>query len=69
MPPLREMRLRMRSIKNLSQVTRALEAVSASKARKAQQVRKEFRDQKVIRETRAMPAPEVQAEQMDQTHS
>ncbi len=37
MPPLREMRLRMRSIKNLSQVTRALEAVSASKARKAQQ--------------------------------
>jgi len=31
------MRLRMRSIKNLSQVTRALEAVSASKARKAQQ--------------------------------
>ena len=31
------MRLRMRSIKNISQVTRALEAVSASKVRRAQQ--------------------------------
>lgn len=31
------MRLRMRSVKNISQVTRALEAVSASKVRKAQQ--------------------------------
>lgn len=31
------MRLRMRSIRNISQVTRALEAVSASRVRKAQQ--------------------------------
>lgn len=33
----REIRLRIRSIKNISQVTRALQAVSASKVRKAQQ--------------------------------
>jgi F-type H+-transporting ATPase subunit gamma len=33
----REMRLRIRSVKNLSQVTRALQAVSASKVRKAMQ--------------------------------
>ena len=31
----REMKLRIRSVKNISQVTRALEAVSAAKARKA----------------------------------
>ena len=37
MAPLRTMRLRMRSVKNISQVTRALEAVSASKVRRAQQ--------------------------------
>src|SRR6185436_18978677 len=37
MPSLRSMRLRMRSVKNISQVTRALEAVSASKVRRAQQ--------------------------------
>src|SRR5574341_1293827 len=37
MPALREMRLRIRSVKNIAQVTRALEAVSASKVRKAQQ--------------------------------
>ncbi len=37
MASLRSMRLRMRSVKNISQVTRALEAVSASKVRKAQQ--------------------------------
>ncbi|MBI3241288.1 MAG: ATP synthase F1 subunit gamma [Chloroflexi bacterium] len=37
MASAREMRLRMRSVKNISQVTRALEAVSASKVRKAQQ--------------------------------
>jgi F-type H+-transporting ATPase subunit gamma len=37
MPPLRTMRLRMRSVRNISQVTRALEAVSASKVRRAQQ--------------------------------
>lgn len=32
----REMRLRMRSVRNITQVTRALEAVSASKVRQAQ---------------------------------
>lgn len=37
MPSLRDMRLQIRSVKNISQVTRALEAVSASKVRKAQQ--------------------------------
>jgi F-type H+-transporting ATPase subunit gamma len=37
MPSTREMRLRIRSVKNISQVTRALEAVSASKVRKAVQ--------------------------------
>src|SRR5579859_47532 len=37
MPPLRTMRLRMRGVRNISQVTRALEAVSASRVRKAQQ--------------------------------
>ncbi len=35
MASAREMRIRIRSIKNISQVTRALEAVSASKVRKA----------------------------------
>jgi F-type H+-transporting ATPase subunit gamma len=35
MASAREMRLRIQSIKNISQVTRALEAVSASKVRKA----------------------------------
>jgi F-type H+-transporting ATPase subunit gamma len=37
MATLREVRLRIRSVKNIAQVTRALQAVSASKARKAQQ--------------------------------
>jgi F-type H+-transporting ATPase subunit gamma len=37
MPKTREFRLRIRSIKNLSQVTRALQAVSASRVRKAMQ--------------------------------
>jgi len=37
MASVREMRLRIRSVKNIAQVTRALEAVSASKVRKAQQ--------------------------------
>lgn len=37
MPSAKEMRLRIRSIKNLSQVTKALETVSASKVRKAVQ--------------------------------
>ncbi len=37
MPSLREMRLRIRSVGNIAQVTRALEAVSASKVRRAQQ--------------------------------
>jgi len=36
MPPLREVRNRIRSVKNISQITRALEAVSASRVRKAQ---------------------------------
>lgn len=35
MPNTREVRLRIRSIKNISQVTRALQAVSTSKVRKA----------------------------------
>lgn len=35
MASTREMRLRIRSVKNISQVTRALEAVSASKVRRA----------------------------------
>ncbi|HEY9077348.1 MAG TPA: ATP synthase F1 subunit gamma [Anaerolineaceae bacterium] len=35
MPSSREMRLRIRSIKNLAQVTKALETVSASKVRRA----------------------------------
>lgn len=37
MPSAREVRLRIRSVKNIAQVTRALQAVSASKVRKAQQ--------------------------------
>ena len=37
MPNTREVRLRISSVKNISQVTRALQAVSASKVRKAQQ--------------------------------
>jgi F-type H+-transporting ATPase subunit gamma len=37
MPNLREVRLRIRSIKSIAQVTRALQAVSASKVRKAMQ--------------------------------
>ncbi|MBT7600362.1 MAG: F0F1 ATP synthase subunit gamma, partial [Anaerolineae bacterium] len=35
MASARDMRLRIRSIKNIAQVTRALEAVSASKVNKA----------------------------------
>jgi F-type H+-transporting ATPase subunit gamma len=37
MSSMREMRLRIRSVKNIAQVTRALETVSASKVRKATQ--------------------------------
>lgn len=37
MPNTREVRLRIRSIQNIAQVTRALQAVSASKVRKAMQ--------------------------------
>lgn len=37
MPSTREMRLRIRSVKNIAQVTRALETVSASKVRRAMQ--------------------------------
>jgi F-type H+-transporting ATPase subunit gamma len=36
MAPLREMRLRIRSVRNIAQVTRALQTVSASKVRRAQ---------------------------------
>jgi F-type H+-transporting ATPase subunit gamma len=39
MPNLRETRLRISSVKNIAQVTRALQAVSASKVRKAMQAR------------------------------
>src|SRR5512139_3480451 len=37
MPSAREMRLRMKSVANIAQVTRALQAVSASRIRRAQQ--------------------------------
>lgn len=37
MPNVREIKSRIKSVKNIGQVTRALEAVSASRARKAQQ--------------------------------
>ena len=37
MPNTREVRLRIRSVKNIAQVTRALQAVSASKVRKSMQ--------------------------------
>jgi F0F1-type ATP synthase gamma subunit len=37
MATAREMRLRIRSVNNISQVTRALEAVSASRIRRAEQ--------------------------------
>lgn len=43
MPNTREVRLRIQSVKNISQVTRALEAVSASKVRKAMQAMMETR--------------------------
>ena len=43
MTTAREMKLRIRSIKNISQVTRALEAVSASRVRKAEQAVKASR--------------------------
>lgn len=36
MPTLREVRTRIRSVKNIAQITRALEAVSASRVRRAQ---------------------------------
>ena len=36
MPPLREVRNRIRGVKNISQITRALESVSASRVRRAQ---------------------------------
>ena len=37
MPTTREIRRRIRSVKNIAQVTKAMEAVSAAKMRKAQQ--------------------------------
>ena len=36
MPPLKEVRNRIKSVRNISQITRALEAVSASRVRRAQ---------------------------------
>ena len=36
MPSTREIRRRIRSVKNISQVTKAMEAVAASKMRRAQ---------------------------------
>lgn len=36
MPPLKEVRNRIKSVKNIAQITRALEAVSASRVRRAQ---------------------------------
>lgn len=57
----REMKLRIRSIKNISQVTRALEAVSASRVRKAEAAVKESRPYatkawQVLRHLAAQPA-------------
>ncbi|MFP3854007.1 MAG: F0F1 ATP synthase subunit gamma, partial [Anaerolineales bacterium] len=43
MATAREMKLRIRSVKNISQVTRALEAVSASRVRKAEAAVRETR--------------------------
>ncbi len=43
MASIREMRMRIRSVKNLAQVTRALETVSASKVRKAIQANDQTR--------------------------
>lgn len=43
MSSAREMRLRIRSVRNIAQVTRALEAVSASRVRKAEQRVRETR--------------------------
>ena len=36
MPTLREVKNRIRSVRNITQITRALEAVSASRVRRAQ---------------------------------
>ena len=36
MPTLREVKNRIRSVRNIAQITRALEAVSASRVRRAQ---------------------------------
>ena len=44
MASAREMRLRIRSVRNIAQVTRALEAVSASKVRRAQSAVQASRD-------------------------
>lgn len=57
----REMRQRIKSVKNISQVTRALEAVSASRVRRAEQAVKESRPYankawQVLRHLSAQPA-------------
>lgn len=61
MATAREMKLRIKSIKNISQVTRALEAVSASRVRKAEAAVKESRPYaekawQVLRHLSAQPA-------------
>ena len=61
MATAREMKLRIRSIKNISQVTRALEAVSASRVRKAEAAVRQTRPYaskawQVLRHLSAQPA-------------
>lgn len=61
MATAREMKLRIRSVKNISQVTRALEAVSASRVRKAEAAVRETRPYshkawQVLRHLSAQPA-------------
>ncbi len=60
----REMRLRIRSVQNIGQVTRALEAVSASRVRKADQLVRETRPYsdkawQVLRHLARQPARDV----------
>ncbi|MGD8633465.1 MAG: F0F1 ATP synthase subunit gamma, partial [Anaerolineales bacterium] len=64
MASAREMRLRIKSIQNISQVTRALEAVSASRVRKAEARVRESRPYadkawQVLRHLSLQPASET----------
>jgi F-type H+-transporting ATPase subunit gamma len=64
MPSAREMRLRIRSVGNIAQVTRALQAVSASRVRRAQQAVQSTRPYatkawEVLLHLAAQPAREV----------